>query len=285
MKTTKLIGMVVAVLLLLVSTSVAENQVILLWPNGAPGSEGKNGDESVRVTDAGEHVVSNVHRPSITVYLPAKDKATGAAVVVAPGGGHRELWMDHEGYNVAKYLSERGVAAFVLKYRLARADGSTYTVEGTELSDIKRAIRTVKNRATEWGVDPDRIGVMGFSAGGEIAALASTQFDSGTAGATDLIEREKSKPAFQCLIYPGGSHAWNFSKETPPAFLVCGEDDRPDIAQGVAEMYVAMKRAGISTELHIFAHTPTASASEPATARQRPTGRSSLLSGWMFKEC
>jgi acetyl esterase/lipase len=189
MKTTKLIGMVVAVLWLLVSTSVAENQVILLWPNGAPGSEGKNGDESVRVTDAGEHVVSNVHRPSITVYLPAKNKATGAAVVVAPGGGHRELWVDHEGYNVAKWLSERGVAAFVLKYRLARAEGSTYTVEGTELSDIRRALRTVRSRATEWGIDPDRIGVMGFSAGGEIAALASTQFDSGTAGATDVIER------------------------------------------------------------------------------------------------
>src|SRR5579859_1816822 len=92
---------------------------ILLWPDGAPGSEGKTDPEKVRVTPAGDHVVSSVHRPSITPFLPAADKATGAAVIVIPGGGHRELWMDHEGYNVARWLSEHGIAAFVLKYRLA----------------------------------------------------------------------------------------------------------------------------------------------------------------------
>jgi acetyl esterase/lipase len=103
----------------------AQNQAILLWPNGAPGSEDKTADEAVRVNEHGEHIVSNVHRPSITPHFPPNDGATGVAVIVAPGGGHRELWMDHEGYSVARWLSEQGVAAFVLKYRLARENGST----------------------------------------------------------------------------------------------------------------------------------------------------------------
>jgi len=236
----------------------AEPQTILLWPDGAPGSERKNSaskipEEVVRVTENGEHIVSGIHHPSITAYLPAEDKSTGAAVVIAPGGGHRELWMDHEGYNVAKWLSDHGVAAFVLKYRLAREPGSTYTVEGSALPDIKRAIRLVRSRALQWGLNPERIGVMGFSAGGELAALAATRVDAGTAAATDPVEHESSKPAFQALLYPAIPHDMNLSKETPPAFLACGEDDRQDIAQGLPELYLALKRAGVSTELHVYA--------------------------------
>ena len=244
-----------SLLVLLACSAVAQNQPILLWPSGAPGSEGKSAIEVTRVNENGEHIVSSIHRPSITPYLPPKDKATGAAVIIAPGGGHRELWMDHEGYNVAEWLSAHGVAAFVLKYRLARENGSTYTVEGTELADIQRAIRLVRSRAGEWGVDRERLGVMGFSAGGELAALAGTRYDAGTPAATDLIERESSKPAFQALLYPGAAHDKSFSKDTPPAFLVCGEDDRPDIAQGLPDLYLAFKRAGVSAELHIFART------------------------------
>jgi acetyl esterase/lipase len=121
---------------LLVASSMgaaaADPQVILLWPNGAPGSEGKTAEETVRVAaPGGDHVVASVHRPSITAYLPSKETATCAAVVIAPGGGHSELWMDHEGYNVAKWLSEHGVAGFVLKYRLAREKGSTYKLKGS----------------------------------------------------------------------------------------------------------------------------------------------------------
>jgi endo-1,4-beta-xylanase len=175
------------------------------------------------------------------------------AVIVIPGGGHSELWMDHEGYNVAKWLSDRGVAAFVLKYRLAREKGSTYTIEGDELQDVKRAIRLVRSRASEWGLDPQRVGVMGFSAGGELAALASTRYDNGVAGATDTIEHESAKPAFQALLYPAIPHDLSLSAETPPAFLACGENDRPDIAQGLPELYLALKRAGVSAELHVFA--------------------------------
>jgi endo-1,4-beta-xylanase len=147
------------------------------------------------------------------------------------------------------------VAAFILKYRLAREEGSTYTIEGTELQDIQRAVRTVRSRAQEWGVYPDRIGVIGFSAGGELAVLASTRFNSGTSGSADPIERESSRPNFQGLIYPGLPHDMNLSAETPPAFLACGEDDRPDIYQGVPKLYLALKTAGVSTELHVYAHT------------------------------
>ncbi len=238
---------------LLAGPVFAQSQAILLWPNGAPGSEGMNAQETVRLNENGEHIVSSVHHPSITPYLPAKEKSTGAAVIVIPGGGHRELWMDHEGYNVARWLSDHGVAAFVLKYRLAREAGSTYSIEGNSLPDVQRAIRLVRRGAAEWAIDPQRVGVMGFSAGGELAALASTRYDTGLAAATDPIERESSRPAFQALLYPAIPQDRKLSAETPPAFLVCGENDRPDIAQGLPELYVALKRAGVSAELHVYA--------------------------------
>src|SRR5258707_7673468 len=138
------------VLLLLASSLLAlaaEPQVILLWPNGAPGSEGQTAPESVRTNPSGEHSVATIHKPSITAYLPEKGKATGAAVVIAPGGGHSSLAIDHEGYNVAKWLSEHGVAAFILKYRLAREKGSSYSIETHAFADTRRAIRLVRSRA------------------------------------------------------------------------------------------------------------------------------------------
>src|SRR5436190_4096479 len=196
-------------LLLLLPVAVraaSEPMEIPLWPNGAPGSEGKNDKEVVKQGTNGEHSVYSVHNPSITPYLPPK--STGTAVIVIPGGGHRVLAIDHEGYNVAQWLSDRGIAAFVLKYRLARETNSTYRVEVHALADTQRAIRLVRSRAQAWGLDPARVGVMGFSAGGELAALASMRFDNGLAGATDAVDRQKSKPAFQALIYPGSS--WKF---------------------------------------------------------------------------
>jgi endo-1,4-beta-xylanase len=244
-----------AALLIFPAAAMGQHSVVLLWPMGAPGSEGKTAPEVVRISPEGDHIVSSVNKPSITVYLPTPDRATGAGIVVIPGGGHSELWMDHEGYTVAAWLSDRGIAAFVLKYRLARENSSTYTIEGTELGDTQRAIRLVRSRAVEWGLDPDRIGVIGFSAGGELAALASTGYDAGNTGATDPIDRQSSKPDFQGLLYPGIPRNMPppFSKNTPPAFLACGADDRPDISEGVPEPYLAMKRAGVSAELHVFA--------------------------------
>lgn len=229
--------------ILLTSTLFAastEPAVVYLWPNGAPGSEGKTGEEVVKIQPAGDHVISNVHKPSITVYLPPKETATGAAVVIAPGGGHSALWMDHEGYNVAKFLQDHGVAGFVLKYRLAREKESTYTIEGTSLADTQQAIKLVKSRSAEWGVDPARVGVIGFSAGGELAALAATHPGEG------------SSVAFFGLMYPAIPRDMPLSKDMPPAFLVCGENDRQNISQGLPELYLAMKKAGAQAELHVY---------------------------------
>jgi acetyl esterase/lipase len=231
----------------------AQPAPIKLWPKGAPGSEGNVTPEAVRLNPDGEHIISNIQEPSILPYLPPAGTATGAAIVVAPGGGHRELWMDHEGYAVAEWLSSHGVAAFVLKYRLARDTNSKYTVEGTELGDMQRAIRTVRSRSKEWGVDPARIGVMGFSAGGELAALASTRYDSGVPSSEDPVEHFSSKPDFQALIYPAIPKDPQFTAETPRAFLACGGNDRPDISQGVPELYLALSKLHVSTELHVYA--------------------------------
>jgi acetyl esterase/lipase len=233
--------------------ALAQHQPIPLWANGAPGSEGKTAPETVVVNPEGERIVSTVNQPSLTPYLPRPGIATGAAVIIAPGGGHYQLSIDHEGYDVAKWLSGHGVAAFVLKYRLAKEKGSTYTVEGEELADIQRAIRTVKSRAAEWKVAPARVGVMGFSAGGELAVLASTRYDDGKPGATDPIDRENSKPAFQALMYPGLPKDIKLMKDTPPAFMLCGAEDRENISQGLPELYLAFRKAGVSAELHVYA--------------------------------
>lgn len=253
-----------AAVLIFVAAAAARAQdhsVIYLWPNGAPGSEGKTVPEALRTTPDGEHVYSSIHRPSITVFLPSKESATGAAVVIIPGGGHVEIWAEHEGYAVANWLTAHGVAGFVLKYRLAREKGSTYTIDGDEVPDVQRAIRLVRHRATEWSVDPNRIGVMGFSAGGQLAVLAATRFDSGKAQATDPVDRESSRPAFQAPVYPGplpDVHVdlANLPKDTPQAFLLCGDRDSPAIAEGLAEYYVALHKAGIPAELHIYTGIP-----------------------------
>ncbi len=236
----------------LLAMAGSDAPVIPLWPNGAPGSEGLTSKEVVEEVRPGDHRVSNIHNPSLTVYLPAKDKATGAAIIVIPGGGHRFLTIENEGYNVAAWLSNAGIAGFVLKHRLAHAEGSTYKVEVHSLQDTQRAIRLVRSRATEWGLDPARVGVLGFSAGGELAALASTRYDNGLADSADPIERQPSRPGFQVLLYPGIPRDMNITKDTPPAFLGCAYDDRPSISEGLATLYLALKKAGVPAELHIY---------------------------------
>lgn len=236
------------------SISAAEGlNEISLWPKGAPGSEGKNSREVVERGTNGEQKVSGIHNPSITPYLPSRETATGAAVIVAPGGGHRYLAIDHEGYNVAKWLSEHGIAAFVLKYRLARETNSVYKIEEHAVPDIQRAIRLVRSRAGEWNINPEHVGVMGFSAGGELAYFAGMREDKGNESAADPIERQGSKPDFQALIYPGQSGKIVVTKDSPPAFLACAYDDRPDISEGLAKVYLEFKKAGVRAELHIYA--------------------------------
>lgn len=254
MKSILLLKTIVTSQLLLVSLWATDAPaVISVWPGEAPGSEGKTSDEKVRLTqEDGEHVYTSIHRPSLTVYLPPAGKATGAAVVICPGGGHRELWIDHEGHNVARWLAAHGVASFVLKYRLAREEGSTYQIEIHELADLQRSIQLVRSRATEWGIDPARVGIMGFSAGGEVAALAGMHFVEAKAGATDIVERHGSKPAFQALIYPGNSDSIVPTKDSPPAFLLCGYGDRKDVSEGIAKVYLKFRALEIPAELHIY---------------------------------
>lgn len=235
------------------ATAIAGEAEILLWPGGAPGSEGKTADEKVVISASGERQVSSIHQPSITPFLPPKDKATGAAVLVIPGGGHRMLCVDHEGAFVAEWLAARGIAAFVLKHRLAREEGSTYTIEVHALADTQRAMRLIRARAAEFGIDSARLGALGFSAGGELVALAWMRPSEGAAGATDPIDRLDARPAFQALIYPGRTSDILPVKDAPPAFLLCGEKDRPDISEGLAEVYLRCKRAGASAELHVYA--------------------------------
>ena len=240
-----------------VPAPVAPRAAVPLWANGAPHSEGKTASELVTPVNAdGERIVTSVNNPSITPFPVRGSKTPVAAVIVMPGGGHYQLSIDHEGYDVAKYLSGHGVAAFVLKYRLAHEKGSTYTVDGDEMADVARAIRMVKARAAEWGVDPERVGVMGFSAGGELAVKAAERFDAGDANAADPIDRLSDKPAFEALMYPGGLDAdiiAKVTKDMPPAFLLCGADDRENIAQELPLLFIAMRKAGVSAELHEYA--------------------------------
>jgi acetyl esterase/lipase len=232
-------------------------KAIPLWPNGAPGSEGKTDKEvgTPAGPERGYTGVTNVHNPSILPYLPAKEKANGVAVIVFPGGGHRTLAIGHEGYNVGEWLAERGIAAFVVKYRLAREPGSTYKIEGEALADALRAIRTVRARASEWNVNPDAVGMIGFSAGAELVNLSAMKMEGPVENAADPIDRQSAKPNFQALIYPGQSGKIQPAKGNPPAFLAAGNLDRTDISEGLAEAYLRFKRAGVPVELHIYAKT------------------------------
>ena len=230
----------------------AEPAEIPLWSKGAPGSEGKTDPELTATNANGERTVWNVHNPSLTPYLPAKEKANGTAILVIPGGGHRNLAITHEGYNIGKWLSERGIAAFVLKHRLARETNSTYKIEVESFADAQRAIRAIRSRAQEWNINPTRLGAIGFSAGGELVNMICARGDSGKRDDSDVIERQGSKPDFQALIYPGRSGDIQPTKESPPVFLACSYTDRKDISEGLAEVYLRFKRAGVPAELHIY---------------------------------
>jgi acetyl esterase/lipase len=221
---------------------------IPLWPNGAPGSEART-KEAEKIEGSN---VSNVHNPSLTPYLPAADKSTGVAVIICPGGGHRKLCLGHEGDALAEWFRDHGIAAFVLKYRLAREPDSTYTIQDHAMADTRRALRLVRSRADEWNIQPDRIGILGFSAGGELAAFAAMDNDAGNPAATDPIERASCRPDFQALIYPGTSHLFEARKGMPPVFIACGYKDRPDIAEGMASLYLKYKAADVKAELHIY---------------------------------
>lgn len=244
-----------------VDTAHGDREFHQLWPDGAPGALG---DEAV-------------DRPKITVYLAPKDKATGAAVVICPGGGYRVVAADHEGKQVAEWLNSLGVSAFVLQYRL----GERYR-HPAPLQDAQRAIRMVRSRAKEWGVLPGRVGILGFSAGGHLASTAATHFDDGQPGAADPVERESSRPDFAVLCYPvislydppahSGSRRnllgepadsalvellsseRQVTPRTPPTFLWSTADDTAVPVENSILFFQALRRAGVGAALHVFPH-------------------------------
>ena len=231
------------------SAALTAAEEIVLWPNGAPGSEGKTAPERIEKGN-----VLSVHKPSITVFLPPANIATTSAVLVIPGGGHRMLCVGHEGKNVADRLNQHGIAVFMLKHRLAREEGSTYTIMDHAVPDTQRAMRLIRSRAAEWKIDPAKLGAMGFSAGGELAAQISMKPGMGAGDAADPLDRGDARPAYQALIYPGRSVDIIPEKGAPPAFLCAGWSDRQDISEGLAEVYLRFKRAGVPAELIIYAN-------------------------------
>jgi len=223
--------------------------VVHLWDNGAPGFESRKDAPEVPV----QYGIAGIQNPSLTIFLPPAGMATGAAVVILPGGGHRYLSIDLEGYALAKWLASKGIAGFVLKYRLAKdqtVGHSPCRIDVEEIQDTTRALRLVRSRAAEWGVDPLRIGIIGFSAGGHLAAMASMHYDSGNPAAADPVDRAGSKPAFQALVYPGEPEEIAPDRDSPPAFLVAGSED--NLADGLSRAWLLFKKAGVPAELHIY---------------------------------
>jgi endo-1,4-beta-xylanase len=251
-----------SLLLLAATTSLAADapQVVYLWPAGSPTLKGADEKEQTTPENVkpGDRInsIRNVHNPLIEVRLPPADKANGTAIIVAPGGGHRQLVWGSEGTDIARFLNDLGIAAFILKYRLAFTPNYQYTVEGEALADTQRAIRIVRSRAKEWNVKPDRIGVLGFSAGGALAALADIRFDQGNSGSSDPIEQVSSRPDFVGLVYPGWNPAMDITapKDAAPAFLTSAGKDDASHARQTVEFYNSLFKAGVPAELHIYAH-------------------------------
>jgi acetyl esterase/lipase len=235
----------------------------LLWIDGAPGAQGTQDED----------------KPTLAPYIVPQGRGTGTAVIVCPGGGYQHLSMDKEGDQVARWLNSLGVTAFVLKYRL----GPKYR-HPVELGDAQRAIRTVRYKATEYRVLPDRVGIMGFSAGGHLASTAGTHFDAGNANAADPIDRLSSRPDFLVLVYavisfsppyvhrgslqallgdqPDPKLVENLSNElqvtaqTPPTFLFHTSGDKTVPAENSALFYLALRKAGVPAEMHIYEQGP-----------------------------
>jgi len=204
---------------------------------------GKNG-----VVDRG---VTFVSTPDMTVYLPLKEKNTGVGIILCPGGGYEHLAIDKEGHDVAKWLNSIGIAGFVLKYRLPRSKGMSYTMEAP-LQDAQRALRMVRTRAEEWHLDASRIGMMGFSAGGDLVARAGMSWDKGQSAATDPVERASCRPDFLVLAYPAMPKELHVTADTPPAFLVQASNDPTVSPENSIRFYEALLQAKVPAELHIY---------------------------------
>lgn len=230
--------------------AVAQTKPIVmpLWQNGAPGFENRKNEPE----KAQDYWVKSIHNPSISVYLPPKEKATGAAVVICPGGGHRLLVYNAEGVEPALYLNNIGVAAIVLKYRLAREDSNLYSLKVHPQQDAYRAMRLVRSHAKEWGIDTARVGMLGFSAGGEVVSSVAYAPGNGDPKATDPIDRLNGKPNFQMLIYPGPLGIPDtVPSDAPPAFMLVANND-PCCSEPVVKLLEGYRKAKVPMEVHIY---------------------------------
>ena len=236
-----------------------------VWPGLPPGDKPGMPPEEWRYSS--NTVTGTVSTPTLAVYRPAKEKDTGAAILVCPGGGFYQLSMGHEGADVAIWLNSIGVTGIVLKYRIQPQGAPPPGREGVPrympgLQDAQRAMSIIRSRAKEWGIDPKRVGILGFSAGGQLGADVETNFEKRTYDPVDVMDKADTRPDFAVLIYPGGiakrgsevpalTDDVHVSKDDPPTFLSISNDDRGG-SENAVYMYLALKKAGVPAELHVY---------------------------------
>ncbi|RMG17318.1 MAG: alpha/beta hydrolase [Bacteroidetes bacterium] len=273
---TKTIFLLLCGCLLGVHFLYGQEKVIPLWPEGIPCENGLT--EEVEQNPRGRFI-RKVHEPSITVFLPGAGQANGSSVLICPGGGYTLLAWDWEGTEMAKWFNSFGVAAFVLKYRLPHWESEACR-DKVALMDAARAMRLLRSRAAQWQLDPDRMGIMGFSAGGHLASTLITHFDAGQPEATLEVERFSSRPDFAILMYPvitmkeaythrgsrnnliGNnpsedavnhfSNEEHVSPQTPPTILIHANDDKGVVPENSLLFYQALRRHGVPAALHIY---------------------------------
>jgi acetyl esterase/lipase len=248
----------------------ADALVIDVWPSQAPQDAGIPGEESSRIYQSPlvgpTKLITNVTKPTLTIYQPPKEKNTGTAMIICPGGGYWNLFWELEGEEVAAWLNSEGMTGLILKYRVPRRPGEVRgEPAAAPLLDAQRAVSLVRGRAAEWGINPDRIGMVGFSAGGHLALATATGFEKRRYDPIDAIDQISCRPDFAVLCYSGYlkakdkdeiSSGLSIPANTPPILLAHANDDNTKIGgsdpENSAVMYLALKRAGIPVELHIF---------------------------------
>ena len=276
-----------------IAAGSAPAPVVALWPGTPPGDSASPGEEKDLTTPkdglvAGRRLIrlGNVSSPSLTLYRPPKSKATGTAVLVCPGGGYHILAMDLEGTEVAERLNAMGVTAVVLKYRVpVRKDRPRFEAP---LQDAQRAMGLIRLHAGEWGIDPGRVGILGFSAGGHLSAVTSCHDDARTYPPVDAADKERSRPNFAVVVYPGylveGKEGTTLPPEltvtaaTPPTFLVQAEDDEVPVESSLFYFH-ALKKAKVEAELHVYARGGHGYGLRPTS--EPVTHWPDLLEAWM----